>query len=47
MKKFVRWFLDKLSLHCPDCGGAMRSDFLDMEADRLVYKCNCCGKRWI
>lgn len=29
---------------CPDCGGIMHLEFLDMEIDKLVYKCEDCEK---
>lgn len=35
------------SLHCPECNGRMKSEFLDMEIDSLVYKCTKCGKEWL
>lgn len=51
MKKFITKILELIkelfTLRCPDCGGIMRSEFLDMEFDRLVYKCTDCGEEWI
>ena len=38
---------DIFSLHCPECGGRMKSEFLDMEIDHIVYKCEKCGEEWI
>lgn len=35
------------SLHCPECDGRMKSKFLDMEIDTIVYECTKCGKEWI
>lgn len=32
---------------CPRCGGRVRSEFLDPHIDKLVYKCDDCGKRYI
>lgn len=32
------------SLHCPECGGRMKSEYLDMEIDHMIYKCEKCGK---
>lgn len=33
--------------HCSECGGVMDAIFLDMQSDRLVYRCRDCGKEWI
>lgn len=33
--------------HCPECGGRMKSEYLDMEIEKLVYKCKKCGKEWV
>ena len=33
--------------HCPDCGGVMDVEMLDMILDKLVYKCRDCGKEWV
>ena len=33
--------------HCPDCGGVMDDEMLDMILDKLVYKCRDCGKEWV
>ena len=38
---------DIFSLHCPECNGRMKSEYLDMELDKLVYKCEKCGKKFI
>ena len=38
---------DIFSLHCPECSGRMKSEYLDMELDSLVYKCEKCGKEFI
>ena len=38
---------DIFSLHCPKCSGRMKSEYLDMELDSLVYKCEKCGKEFI
>lgn len=32
---------------CPDCNGIMDCMYLDMQFDKLVYKCRSCGKEWI
>ena len=49
MKLKVIWekVKDIFSLHCPECNGRMKSEYLDMELDTLVYKCEKCGKKWI
>ena len=49
MKLKVIWekVKDIFSLHCPECNGRMKSEFLDMEIDTLVYKCEKCGHRYI
>lgn len=46
-KKFIEKIKDLLSLHCPECNGRMKSEYLDMEIDEMVYKCTKCGKEWI
>lgn len=33
--------------HCPDCGGVMDGDQLDMTLDKVVYTCRNCKKEWI
>lgn len=42
-KKIKEFF----KLKCPNCGGEMRSIFLDMKIDKVVYKCKKCEKEWI
>lgn len=46
-KKIIEKIKDIFSLHCPECGGRMKSEFLDMEIDHIVYKCEKCGNEWI
>jgi predicted nucleic acid-binding Zn ribbon protein len=47
IKKVWEKIKDIFSLHCPECNGRMKSEFLDMEIDKLVYKCEKCGEKWI
>ena len=47
MKRFIKWLKHILSCKCPDCGGDMETEMLDMVFDKLVYKCTKCGKEWI
>lgn len=47
MKRLVSFIKNLFSLHCPDCGGILKCEFLDMEMDSRVYKCNFCGKEWL
>lgn len=47
MSKIVEWIRDLFCLHCENCGGRMKEKFLDMQIDRIVYKCEKCGKEWI
>lgn len=42
-KRIIEKIKDIFSLHCPECGGRMKSEYLDMEIDKLVYKCK---KMW-
>ena len=46
LKKIIKKIKNILSLHCPECGGIMESEFLDIEIDKMVYKCTKCGKEW-
>lgn len=46
IKKIINKIIDLLSQHCPKCGGRMKSEYLDMEIDSLVYKCTKCEKEW-
>lgn len=34
-------------LECPSCGGRMDVAFIDMEINKMVYKCRNCGKEWV
>jgi uncharacterized Zn finger protein len=47
IKRIIEKIKDIFSLHCPECGGRMKSEFLDMEIDHIVYKCEKCGEEWI
>ena len=44
IKRIIEKIKDIFSLHCPECGGIMKSEYLDMEIDHIVYKCEKCGK---
>lgn len=47
IKRIIEKIKDIFSLHCHECGGIMKSEYLDMEIDNLVYKCKKCGKEWL
>ena len=47
LKAILGKIKDIFSLHCHECNGRMKSEYLDMELDSLVYKCEKCGKKWI
>ncbi len=51
MKEKIKRIIDKIkdifSLHCPACNGRMQVEYLDMEIDHIVYKCEKCGEEWI
>jgi DNA-directed RNA polymerase subunit RPC12/RpoP len=47
IKRILEKIKDIFSLHCPECGGRMKSEYLDMEIDHIVYKCKKCGKEWL
>lgn len=47
MKKIIEKLKDIFSLHCPECNARMKSEYLDMTIDHVVYKCTKCGKEWI
>lgn len=32
---------------CPECNGKVKSEYLDMTIDKLVFKCTKCGKEYI
>lgn len=48
--KWVEWlkclYEKYFKCHCPDCGGVMDGDQLDMVLDKVVYTCRNCGKEW-
>ena len=46
MSRIIEWIKDLFSLHCEACGVRLKSKFLDMELDKMVYKCEKCGKEW-
>lgn len=44
----IKKFFSKTSKNiCPDCGGELKCEMLDVVFDCLVYKCSNCGKRWM
>ena len=44
----IKCFLEKnFKCHCPDCGGVMNGDKLDMKLDKVVYTCRVCKKEWV
>ena len=45
IKRIIEKIKDIFSLHCPECGGRMKSEYLDMEIDHMVYKCTKCGSK--
>ena len=45
--KILKFIKELFTLRCPYCGGVMKSEFLDMEFDRMVYKCTECEREWI
>lgn len=47
MKNIIEKIKDLLALHCPECNGRMKSEYLDMQFDNMVYKCTKCGKEWM
>ncbi len=47
MGKFIKFINKIVRLKCPSCDGYMQIEMLDMEIDRLVYKCENCQKEWI
>lgn len=47
LKRVWEKIKDIFSLHCPECNGRMKSEYLDIEIDTLVYKCEECNKEWI
>lgn len=46
-KKIVKILKYIFCLKCPDCNGNLSSEMIDMEHDKIVYKCEQCGKEWI
>ena len=47
VKRIIEKIKDIFRIHCPDYGEIMKSEYLDMEIDHMVYKCTKCGKEWI
>ena len=47
MKKLLKKIKDLFSLHCLKCNGIVKSEYLDMQFDKMVYKCTKCGKEWM
>ena len=46
MKRIINKIKDLVCLHCPECGGRMELEMLDIEIDELIYKCTECDKKW-
>ena len=46
-EKLKRFYETHFKGHCPDCGGVLQVEMLDMVFDTLVYKCRECGKEWV
>ena len=47
MRKLLKKIKDLFNLHCPECNGIVKSEYLDMQFDKMVYKCTKCGKEWM
>ena len=52
LTRFIKKITDRIpisfdGLTCPDCGGKLHDEFLDMQFNKLVYKCEKCGKEWM
>lgn len=47
MMDFLKKLIKKLKPKCPCCGGIMDVAFIDMEINKMVYKCRNCGKEWV
>jgi uncharacterized protein with PIN domain len=50
---FLKWIKKILSIIniwqgvCPECGGILQAYMLDMIIDKMVWKCDKCGKEYI
>ena len=47
MKKIWNWIRNLFTMRCPVCDGKMKSVFIDMDFDKLVWECDSCKKLWI
>lgn len=48
LKKIIEIIKNIFSLPpCPECKGKVKSEYLDMTIDKLVFKCTKCGKEYI
>ena len=44
--KIKKFYEKHFKTHCPDCGGVMDGDQLDMTINKIIYTCRECGKEW-
>ena len=44
--KLIEKLRDMLRPKCPDCGGKLNAEYIDMELDIIVYKCESCGEEF-
>ena len=44
--KIKKFYEKHFKAHCPDCGGVMDGDQLDMTINKIIYTCRECGKEW-
>lgn len=54
LTRFIKKLIDRIPIGfefggrtCPDCGGKLHDEFLDMTINELVYVCEKCGKKWV
>jgi uncharacterized protein (DUF983 family) len=47
MKKLLKKIINWLRIDCPECYGKLHQEFFDMQYDKLVWKCDKCGKQFI
>lgn len=44
LRKRIRKFFQ---CRCPKCKALLDEEFLDLEINKIVYRCTRCGKRWV